>query len=51
MIRGPLKLEYEDGDVTIFVEESEIGNIPEGAVLNVVPVVEENEETEEQQEY
>ena len=46
--RGPLKLEYEDGDVTISVEESEIGNIPEGAVLNVVPVVEENEETEEQ---
>lgn len=46
--RGPQKLEYEDDDVIISVEEAEIGNIPEGAALNVVPVVEENEETEEQ---
>lgn len=46
--REGLTLEYEDEDVKILVEEQQKGSLPEGAVLNVIPVTEENEETKDQ---
>lgn len=41
-------LEYENDDVIITVSESEAGAIPEGAELKVVPILEDDKDTEEQ---
>lgn len=41
-------LEYENDDVIITVSESEAGAIPEGTELKVVPILEDDKDTEEQ---
>lgn len=45
---GLKELNFENDDVTITVSEVEAGAIPEGAELKVVPILEDDEETEEQ---
>lgn len=45
---GLQELEYVDDELKIIVREKEKGSIPKGAVLDVVPLSEEKEETKEQ---